>query len=96
MNNNDVLPLAGPPVLSPDPTWLDKRLAGKTTFATTPGWRRALQMVLDMKAANCFGPGVEAVGIPQMESQFASEQAIMMYTSPALDGPAKALNPKIR
>lgn len=96
VNMNNTITLAGNTVLSRDPTWLAKRLAGKTTFASTPGWRRALQMILDMKAANCFGPGVEAVGIPQMQQQYASGQAVMMYTSPAVVTGAKVLNPNLQ
>lgn len=96
VNNNNTITLAGSTVLSKDPTWLSKRLAGTTSFATTPGWRRALQMILDMKAANCFAPGVEGVTIPQMQSQYASGQAVMMYTSPAVVGGAKLLNPNLQ
>ena len=96
VNNNNMITMAGNTLLSKDPTWLAKRTARRTTFAATPGWRRALQMILDMKNANCFGPGVEAVGIPQMQAQYASGQAVMMYTSPAVVTGAQVLNPNLK
>jgi raffinose/stachyose/melibiose transport system substrate-binding protein len=96
VNNNDMITLAGNTLLSKDPNWLAKKTAGKTTFAATAGWRRALQMIVDMKNAKCFAPGVEAVGIPQMQQQYASGQGVMMYTSPAVVTGAQVLNPNLK
>ena len=33
---------------SSDPTWNTRRLASKTTFASTPGWRATLQRIVDI------------------------------------------------
>jgi raffinose/stachyose/melibiose transport system substrate-binding protein len=96
VNNNNTITLAGNTLLSHDPNWLAKKTAGKTSFAATAGWRRALQMILDMKAASCFAPGVQAVGIPQMQQQYASGQGVMMYTSPAVVTGAQVLNPNLK
>jgi raffinose/stachyose/melibiose transport system substrate-binding protein len=95
VNANNVVALAASTVVGPDPKWLYKRLHGQTTFASTPGWRRALQMLVDMKTNKCFGPGVEAVQIPQMQQQFASGQAEMMFTYAGLNAQVLTLNPKM-
>jgi raffinose/stachyose/melibiose transport system substrate-binding protein len=96
VNTNNVVALAGSTVTGPDPGWLQKRLNHKTTFAATPGWRRAVQMLADMKSASCFGPGVEAVQIPQMLQQFASGQAAMMFTYAGLNAQVVGINPNLK
>jgi raffinose/stachyose/melibiose transport system substrate-binding protein len=95
VNTNNVVALAASTVTGPDPKWLQKRLNHQTTFATTPGWRRAVQMLVDMKNSKCFGPGVEAVQIPQMQQQFASGQAAMMFTYAGLNAQVIGINPKL-
>ena len=77
---NDLVSLAGNTVFSGDKNWYTKLLAHKTTFAGTAGWTRALQMILDMKGASCFDPGVAGDALPTMLSQFGSGQAAMMFT----------------
>jgi ABC-type glycerol-3-phosphate transport system substrate-binding protein len=77
---NDVVSLAGNTVFSKDKNWYKQLLAHKTTFSGTPGWHRALQQVVDMKAANCFDPGVAAIQLPQMLTDFGSGQSEMMFT----------------
>jgi raffinose/stachyose/melibiose transport system substrate-binding protein len=96
VNNNDMITIAGNTLLSKDPNWLAKKTAGKTTFQATAGWQRALQSIVDMKNASCFGPGVQAVGIPQMQAQYASGQGVMMFTSPAVVTGAQVLNPNLK
>jgi raffinose/stachyose/melibiose transport system substrate-binding protein len=96
VNTNNVVAMAASTVTGPDPKWLQKRLNHKTTFVGTPGWRRAVQMLVDMKANKCFGPGVEAVQIPQMQQQFASGQAAMMFTYAGLNAQVVAINPNLK
>jgi raffinose/stachyose/melibiose transport system substrate-binding protein len=86
VNANDVATLAGNTVQSEDPDWLEKRLNNETTFAETPGWRRALEQVVEMNEAGCFSPGVSGVELAEMVSQFATGQSAMMFTSGILNG----------
>ena len=53
------LTLAGSSVYGPIPKWNALRQAGSTTFATTPGWKTALDKVTKMQDAGCFQKGVE-------------------------------------
>jgi raffinose/stachyose/melibiose transport system substrate-binding protein len=96
VNTNNVVSLAGNTLLSSDPKWLQKRTAKTTTFASTNGWRRALQQVMDMKNAGCFSPGVAGVPLPQMLSQFASGQAAMMFTYAGLNGQVLQQSPTLK
>jgi raffinose/stachyose/melibiose transport system substrate-binding protein len=95
VNANNIVALAGGTVFQTDPTWYKKRLAHQTTFAGTPGWQRAVQMVVDMKNAGCFHKGAEAVSFANMANEFASGQAVMLWTVPILLGSVFALNPNI-
>jgi raffinose/stachyose/melibiose transport system substrate-binding protein len=95
VNANNIVALAAGTVLAKDPGWFAKRLQKKTTFASTPGWRRAVQMVLDLKNANCFNPGAASVDFAHMANEFASGNAVMMWTVPILLGSVLQLNPNI-
>jgi len=95
VNSNDLAVLAGNTVFSGDPTWLADAKAGKTTFSKTPGWRTAVQQIADMKAANCFSPGVSGVALTQMISDFANQSAAMMFTYGGLDGNVLTQSPNL-
>ena len=60
------------------PEWLKARKKKQTTFAGTPGWRKAAEAVVKMKNANCFSPGVAAATLQQSFGQLASGQALMI------------------
>jgi raffinose/stachyose/melibiose transport system substrate-binding protein len=55
------LAIAANTVYTTEPFWSAKRNAGKVTFAGTPGWRQALQQILDLKGARCFDPSPATV-----------------------------------
>jgi raffinose/stachyose/melibiose transport system substrate-binding protein len=95
VNANNIIALAAGTVFRKDPTWFNKRLANKTTFASTPGWHRAVQMVLDLKNAKCFNPGAQSVDFAHMANEFASGNAVMLWTVPILLGSVLQLNPDI-
>ena len=95
VNANNVATLAGNTVQSEDPDWLAKRTAGETTFAETPGWRRALEQVVEMNEAGCFSPGVSGAPLADMVSMFATGQSAMMYTSGILLGQVLAQTPDL-
>ncbi|HEX4518315.1 MAG TPA: extracellular solute-binding protein [Gaiellaceae bacterium] len=58
--------------------WTAQRTANKTTFAATSGWHLALQRLVDMNNANCFGPGAAGLTRPGVYPLFANGQAAMM------------------
>jgi raffinose/stachyose/melibiose transport system substrate-binding protein len=49
-------------VYGPNPNWNQDRAAGKTTFASTDGWKQALQSVIDLNKAGCFQKGAAGAG----------------------------------
>jgi raffinose/stachyose/melibiose transport system substrate-binding protein len=53
------LTLSGSHVYGPTPKWNALRQANSTTFATTPGWKAALDKVTRLQDAGCFQKGVE-------------------------------------
>lgn len=95
VNSNDLAVMAGNAVFSHDPTWVEERIAGKTTFASTPGWGEALQQIVDMKNAHCFSPGAAGASLNQMISDFANGQAEMMFTYGGLDGNVLQITPDL-
>jgi raffinose/stachyose/melibiose transport system substrate-binding protein len=96
VNINNVVVLAGNTVLSADPAWLAQAIAGKTSFAATPGWTTALQEVVDMKNANCFSAGAGGESLNQMISDFAGGSAVMMFTTTGLIGNVLAIDPSLK
>lgn len=86
VNANNVAVLAGNTVMSQDPDWLTKAIAGQASFADTPGWKTALQQVVDMKNAKCFNAGVGGASLNQMIADFANGSATMMFTTTGLLG----------
>ncbi len=86
VNINDVAVMAGNTVFSKIPDWLQQRLDGKTTFASTEGWRRALTQLTEMIDAKCFSPGAAGTSMADMISQFASGQTAMMFTYGGMAG----------
>jgi raffinose/stachyose/melibiose transport system substrate-binding protein len=53
------LTLSGSHVYGPTPKWNALRQANSTTFATTAGWKAALDKVTRLQDAGCFQKGVE-------------------------------------
>ena len=90
---NDAVSLAGNTVVGPDPTWLERRVAGEVTFAETEGWQKAIGQLQSMKDSGCFSPGVASVNINQMLSELGSRQAAMMFTYGGLIAPVIAQTP---
>lgn len=86
VNTNNLVVMAGNTVFAQNPDWLQERLDGQTTFADTPGWRRALEQVKEMVDAGCFSPGAAGTSMADMISQFATGQAAMMFTYGGMAG----------
>jgi raffinose/stachyose/melibiose transport system substrate-binding protein len=70
--------MASSTVFANDPKWISKRKQNAVTFAGTPGWRQALQQVIDMNTAGCFQPGAAGMTTPNHYAMFASGQGLML------------------
>lgn len=66
-----------------DPNFDTERLAGKTSFASSPGWAEALQITLKLKDRKCFNNGFQGTGYADMLPMLASGKAAMSLTVPA-------------
>jgi raffinose/stachyose/melibiose transport system substrate-binding protein len=82
-------------LFGPDSNWIAKRKAGTKTFSTSPGARRALQSVVDMKEAGCFPPRAEGVSKVQLDAMVSSGQAAMYISNAALIQGFVAANPNL-
>jgi raffinose/stachyose/melibiose transport system substrate-binding protein len=78
-----------------DKQWDAERIAKKTTFQTSPLWRRAFQAVLDLKNAGCFGSAPQGVTIPAAAQQFARGDAAMSILAWAQMPGVLAINPSL-
>jgi raffinose/stachyose/melibiose transport system substrate-binding protein len=84
--------VAGSYVLAKDPTWNQKRIANKVTFAGTPAWRTTLQRIVDMKNAGCFPPGAESNDNIPATPGFVSEQVVGWTLPSSITGLIKSFN----
>ena len=82
-------------VLSSDPRWNAKRLAGTVTFAGSAAWKRTLNALLDMNKAGCFIPGVEGADIPQAAPAMANGDALAFVVPTGAISALKGINPKL-
>jgi raffinose/stachyose/melibiose transport system substrate-binding protein len=83
--------LAATTVYRTHPHWNSALDAGGVTFDGTPGWRQALQRIVDMQDAGCFSPGV--VG-ENAEVAFAQGQGLMFAGTSGLKGRLDADGPQ--
>src|SRR5262249_46553070 len=81
-------------VYDKDKSWAGKLRAGAVTFAGTPGWRQALQHLLDMNGAGCFPPGVTGMSIDAARAQFVQGQSLMLSANAADKGVIDAADPQ--
>src|SRR5262245_48157921 len=77
--------IAAPFVYGADHTWNQRRLEGKVTFASSPGWQKALQRLAQMRDADCFIPGWQSAQTATVASQLVAGQAV------AAMGPSAAI-----
>jgi raffinose/stachyose/melibiose transport system substrate-binding protein len=82
-------------VYGPDPTWTEKRLAKKVTFASSPLWQRALQRFMELKDAGCFTDGAQGTGLQQQQVAFANGQAAMTLLASVQLGALLQVNPNL-
>ncbi len=78
-----------------DPKWTVKRIQKKTTFASSPLWQRALQVIVDMRNANCFQPAPAGTTVAAAQGLIARGDAVMWVTNSADHAAVRAINPNI-
>lgn len=81
---NPILPamLAENTVFASHPNWNASRLAGKVTFANTPGWTQAFAKEAQLNSAGCFQPGASAA-TDQTASQLVAEGQALITVAPS-------------
>jgi raffinose/stachyose/melibiose transport system substrate-binding protein len=82
-------------VYTVNPKFNERRAGGAVTFSTSPAWRRALQSVIDMKNAGCFGPAPAATQPAQAVTQFVNGDALTIFGPSLLSGQIAALKPSL-
>src|SRR5215208_292484 len=68
--------MAAPFVYGQNPKWNTQRLQAKTTFASSPGWNKALQRLAQMRDADCFMPGWQSAQTATVAQQLVAGQAL--------------------
>jgi raffinose/stachyose/melibiose transport system substrate-binding protein len=76
-------------VYGPTPDWNQQRTAGKVKFATTDGWKQALQAIQTMYKRGCFQPGATGAGFDALTNG-ASSGKIFGFFAPG--GAAASVN----
>jgi len=87
--------IAASTVYAQNPNWNADRRANKTTFASTPGWRQALQRIVDMKNADCFAPSVSGLSLTGVFGTLGSGQALMWPGPSVAFAPIRAVAPNL-
>lgn len=65
-----------PNVYASDPTWNTKRVQGKVTFASSPGWVKTLNRLIALRDADCFVPGWQSANTNTVAQLLVSGKAI--------------------
>lgn len=81
-------------VYARNPQWNQQRQRGEVKFQTTPGWRNAIERIVRMRDAKCFGPSTVSDTFQQSVAQMAGEKAAMLMGADALLPALRAANPK--
>jgi raffinose/stachyose/melibiose transport system substrate-binding protein len=68
--------------------------AGTATFDSTTGWHQALQELVDMNNAGCFGPAPAGTTAIAADGEFAQGQALMYFNASSHKGTIDAGAPQ--
>jgi raffinose/stachyose/melibiose transport system substrate-binding protein len=72
--------LLGSNVYSANPSWNVDRAKGKVKFATSAGWRAALNQILEMKNASCFQDGAAGADFGSgIDANFFAHKAYAVF-----------------
>jgi raffinose/stachyose/melibiose transport system substrate-binding protein len=89
------LAFASSSVYGSDPNWNAKRQRNAVTFQSTPGWRTAIQRIVDMKNAGCLSQSVASDTGPVARGAFAAGQSPMLWQSDGARAQLLLLNSKL-
>jgi raffinose/stachyose/melibiose transport system substrate-binding protein len=81
-------------VYAKDRKWLEKRKANRVTFAGTPGWRTALQKMIDLNNAGCYQSGPAGTTSGAAATQFAQGQALTYANMTSKKGEIQSYAPR--
>jgi raffinose/stachyose/melibiose transport system substrate-binding protein len=73
--------LAASTVYGPTPDWNEQKAAGKVSFATTAGWKAALETVEKLYKSKCFQPGAAGAGFDALTNG-AGQGKILGFAAP--------------
>jgi raffinose/stachyose/melibiose transport system substrate-binding protein len=75
------LGIAASTVYGATPDWNQQRADGKVKFATTDGWKAALESIKEMNDAGCFQPGAAGAGFDALTNGMGQEK-ILSFAAP--------------
>jgi raffinose/stachyose/melibiose transport system substrate-binding protein len=81
-------------VYAGDKHWNTELKAGTVSFDATAGWHAAMQELVDMNSAGCFGPGPAGTTSVAADSEFAQGQALMYFNNDSHHGAIVAADPQ--
>ncbi|MGM5068688.1 ABC transporter substrate-binding protein [Rhodococcus qingshengii] len=79
-------------VYAQNPDWDAQRDRGEVKFQTTPGWKDAVEHIVRLREAECFGPSTASDTYQQSVAQVAGEQAAMLIGGDILLPVVRAAN----
>jgi raffinose/stachyose/melibiose transport system substrate-binding protein len=72
--------IAATNVYRTQPDWNELKASGKASFASTPGWTKTLQTIVDLYKKDCFQPGATAGKIPENTPAVASGSSLGSFS----------------
>ncbi|WP_141579068.1 ABC transporter substrate-binding protein [Actinomadura sp. WMMA1423] len=91
-----VFALAASTVFADNPRAGEQRLKGETTFAGTPGWRKAIERFKTMKDEGCFGKDATGVSLEAAARSLGQGKSLMAIAPTATMPLFMAGDPKAR
>ena len=79
-----------------DPSWIKQKLAGKVSFASSPGWHQVVQDWVTMKNDKCFSADAASESPSEAVSTIASGTAAMVIDSSNDYSGYTGANPKLK
>jgi raffinose/stachyose/melibiose transport system substrate-binding protein len=95
VSGTQILTVVAPFVYGPNPNWNAQRAAGKTTFASSPGWRRAMQAWISMNRRGCFQTGASGYSLGASQALVAQGEAVSWLGVSNVIGAIQPLNPSM-
>lgn len=95
VSGTQILTVIAPFVYGANPNWNTQRLAGKTTFAASSGWKKGLQAWIDMNKRGCFQPGASGYSLGASQALVARGDAVAWLGVSNVIGAIQPLNTSV-